>query len=136
MSGDTIEVVRKGRKVHLRFDTEDVANEAFQLMEVMKRNFLAPEQLSEETDAMGSTPSSTFFRATVLKSFSGSEGDLHIRKGDLILVTNAEDNDYWEGVHQGRCGRFPKEYVPRFPCDRYQGTGLCIGRTDSTLQPR
>ena len=39
------------------------------------------------------------------------EGELRLKRGDLITVTDSSDNNWWRGHCSGAHGMFPKAYV-------------------------
>uniref|UniRef100_A0AAF5PGS1 Sex muscle abnormal protein 5 n=1 Tax=Wuchereria bancrofti TaxID=6293 RepID=A0AAF5PGS1_WUCBA len=42
------------------------------------------------------------------------EGELGFKRGDIITVTNREDENWWEGTLNGKSGMFPATYVCPF----------------------
>lgn len=40
-----------------------------------------------------------------------NEDELSFTKGDVIHVTRVEEGGWWEGMHNGRTGWFPSNYV-------------------------
>lgn len=44
------------------------------------------------------------------------EGELGFKRGDIIMVTNRSDLNWWEGTLHGASGTFPATYV--CPYDR------------------
>ncbi|VDN05552.1 unnamed protein product [Thelazia callipaeda] len=42
------------------------------------------------------------------------EGELGFKRGDIITVTNREDDNWWEGTLNGKSGMFPATYVCPF----------------------
>ena len=39
------------------------------------------------------------------------DGELQFRKGDIIVVTDQKDKNWWHGVCGGRKGMFPVPYI-------------------------
>ncbi|KAL3981992.1 Sex muscle abnormal protein 5 [Acanthocheilonema viteae] len=42
------------------------------------------------------------------------DGELGFKRGDIITVTNREDENWWEGMLNGKAGMFPATYVCPF----------------------
>ncbi|ORZ37690.1 hypothetical protein BCR44DRAFT_1429749 [Catenaria anguillulae PL171] len=92
-----------------------------QAQEQQKRTSTITSSTTARTSVVASTPppptadsQQIQFHVRALYDFPGTDrGELPFRTGDVIAVTDADYDDWWEGTLRGKSGLIPSNYVQR-----------------------